>query len=108
MDQDNHAAVPCPTCGNDDIDTLVWDDDVESDFVTCHACRTRYNLHPRNPETLMKSPLAFSTRQTISLIPLLPAKNNQPHPHTQESQIGRFLSFFVGYAKSRNACQAQK
>jgi hypothetical protein len=26
MKDDNRAFAPCPTCGNDDIDSLVWDD----------------------------------------------------------------------------------
>jgi formate dehydrogenase maturation protein FdhE len=42
--EDNRAALPCPTCGNDDIDTFVWDDpDRGADFVTCLACGTRFN-----------------------------------------------------------------
>jgi Zn ribbon nucleic-acid-binding protein len=44
MDDDNHAFAACPTCGNDDIDTLVWDDpDGGADFVTCLTCGTPYN-----------------------------------------------------------------
>ena len=44
MDDDNRACTPCPTCGNDDIDKLVWDDpDGGADFVTCLVCGTRYN-----------------------------------------------------------------
>jgi ribosomal protein S27E len=40
----NRFAVPCPTCGNDDIDTLVWDDPRGgADFVTCLVCGTRYD-----------------------------------------------------------------
>jgi hypothetical protein len=26
MDNNDPAFAPCPTCGNDDVDTLVWDD----------------------------------------------------------------------------------
>ena len=37
------ASVSCPECGNDDVDTLVWDDpDDVDDFVTCWLCGTRY------------------------------------------------------------------
>jgi transcription elongation factor Elf1 len=44
LDDDNRAFAPCPTCGNDDVDTLVWDDpDGGADFVTCIPCGTRYN-----------------------------------------------------------------
>jgi hypothetical protein len=44
MDDDNRACAPCPTCGNDNVDTLVWDDpDGGADFVTCLVCGTRYN-----------------------------------------------------------------
>jgi len=43
MDDDYQAAILCPTCGNDDVDTLVWDDpELGSDFVTCLICGTRY------------------------------------------------------------------
>jgi formate dehydrogenase maturation protein FdhE len=36
--------VPCPTCGNDDVDTLVWDDEEGgADFVRCTVCGTRYD-----------------------------------------------------------------
>jgi len=44
MNDDNRAPIPCPVCGNDDIDTLVWDDpESGAQFVTCLACGTRYN-----------------------------------------------------------------
>ncbi|MHB8217068.1 MAG: hypothetical protein ACYDDS_13405 [Candidatus Sulfotelmatobacter sp.] len=44
MNDDNRAFAPCPTCGNDDVDTLVWDGpDGGADFVTCLVCGTRYN-----------------------------------------------------------------
>jgi ribosomal protein S27E len=44
MNDMNKAAVPCPTCGNDDIDTLIWDDPADlAAFVTCVLCGTRYN-----------------------------------------------------------------
>jgi uncharacterized Zn finger protein len=44
MNDDNRAFAPCPTCGNDDIDTLVWDDLYGWDgFVKCLACGTLYN-----------------------------------------------------------------
>ena len=44
MNADNRAFAACPTCGNDDIDTLVWDDpDGGTDFVACLVCGTRYN-----------------------------------------------------------------
>jgi formate dehydrogenase maturation protein FdhE len=44
MDDENRASFPCPVCGNDDIDGLVWDDpETGSDFVTCLICETRYN-----------------------------------------------------------------
>jgi hypothetical protein len=39
----NQAPMPCPTCGNDDVDTLTWDDPEVGDFVTCLACGTRYS-----------------------------------------------------------------
>ena len=44
MDDDNRACAPCPTCGNSDIDSLVWDDpDGWNGFVLCLACGTLYN-----------------------------------------------------------------
>ena len=44
MNDMNKASVPCPTCSNDDVDTLVWDDpDDLAAFVTCFLCETRYN-----------------------------------------------------------------
>jgi len=44
MNDYNRAFAPCPTCGNDDIDTLVWDDPESGfDFVTCMVCATRHN-----------------------------------------------------------------
>lgn len=47
MNDDNRASVPCPTCGNDDVDSLIWDNpNGGSSFVTCFRCGTRYN-----PET---------------------------------------------------------
>jgi len=37
------ASVPCPECGNDDVDMLVWDDPAGEDgFLTCWLCATRY------------------------------------------------------------------
>ena len=37
--------MPCPTCRNDDLDTLVWDDpEAGADNVICLVCGTRYNL----------------------------------------------------------------
>lgn len=36
--------MPCPTCGNEDVDTLVWDEPAEfTAFVTCILCGTRYS-----------------------------------------------------------------
>ncbi len=36
--------VPCPTCSNDEMDTLVWDDpNGEAEFVVCPVCGARYN-----------------------------------------------------------------
>jgi hypothetical protein len=44
MNDMNKASVPCPTCSNDDIDTLIWDDPAElTEFVTCFQCGTRYS-----------------------------------------------------------------
>ena len=44
MNDENRASMPCPNCGNDDINTLVWDDpDMGGDFVTCLVCGTRHN-----------------------------------------------------------------
>jgi uncharacterized Zn finger protein len=44
MNDNNRAFAQCPTCGNEDIDTLVWDDLYGWDgFVKCLACGTRYN-----------------------------------------------------------------
>jgi len=38
------ALVPCPTCGNDDLDKLVFDDPASGvDLVACLICGTRYN-----------------------------------------------------------------
>jgi|HubBroStandDraft_4_1064222.scaffolds.fasta_scaffold1096828_1 hypothetical protein len=54
MNDDNRASAPCPTCGNDDIDTLVWDDpDSWNGFVMCLACGTRYN-----PTSILLRPLS--------------------------------------------------
>jgi len=37
--------VPCPTCGNDDLDKLVFDDPAGgADLVVCLVCGTRYDL----------------------------------------------------------------
>jgi hypothetical protein len=37
--------MPCPMCGNDDVDTLAWDEDADdlAAFVNCILCGTRYN-----------------------------------------------------------------
>ncbi len=44
MDDDNRAFAPRPTCGDDDIDSLVWDDpDGWNGFLLCLACGTLYN-----------------------------------------------------------------
>ncbi len=44
MDNNNRASDPCPTCGNDDVDKLVWDDpETGLDFVTCFVCGTRFS-----------------------------------------------------------------
>lgn len=44
MDDNNRACTPCPLCGNDDMDTLVWDNPEHgTEFVTCLTCGTRYN-----------------------------------------------------------------
>jgi formate dehydrogenase maturation protein FdhE len=41
---DNRTFAPCPTCGNDDVDTLIWDDpDGGAEFVRCAVCGTRYS-----------------------------------------------------------------
>ncbi len=51
MNDENRAFVPCPTCGNDDIDTLVWDDpDGGIDFVVCLECGTRYHPFTGEPQ----------------------------------------------------------
>ena len=34
------VGAECPTCGEDDMDALVWDDDAEG--VTCTTCGTHY------------------------------------------------------------------
>lgn len=44
MDDDNRSSDPCPICGNDDMDTLVWDDpDLGTELVTCLICGIRYS-----------------------------------------------------------------
>jgi uncharacterized Zn finger protein len=44
MNNDNRAFIPCPTCGNDDVETLVWDELYGWDgFVKCLACGTIFN-----------------------------------------------------------------
>jgi transcription elongation factor Elf1 len=43
MDDLNQVPTPCPTCNNSDVDTLVWDNPEEGDFVTCVICGTRYS-----------------------------------------------------------------
>jgi len=45
MDNDDRPALlPCPRCGNPDVDLMIWiDPDSRVDFVTCFACGTRYD-----------------------------------------------------------------
>ena len=43
-----HARQACPTCKNDDVDKLIWDDpDDVYGYVTCLTCSTRYR--PSDP-----------------------------------------------------------
>jgi hypothetical protein len=66
MDDDNRAFAPCPTCGNDDIDSLVWDDpDGWNGFVLCLACGTLYN--PMTGEERRLPDLPDRTPRLLSL-----------------------------------------
>jgi hypothetical protein len=40
-------ADACPTCGERDVDRLVWIDSSGDDIVCCTMCGTEYD--PRNP-----------------------------------------------------------
>lgn len=38
------ALIPCPACGNDDPEALIWDEpDGGVNFVRCAVCGTRYD-----------------------------------------------------------------
>jgi len=41
---ENAELLPCPTCGTEDTEMLVWDTAIgEVDLVICPVCGTRYN-----------------------------------------------------------------
>jgi len=44
-DHNTRMGVRCPTCGNDDMEGVVFDDpEGSADIVACLRCGTRYNL----------------------------------------------------------------
>jgi len=50
-DAEGASFEPCPTCGNDNQDTLVWDDpEGGADFITCIVCGTRYDPLTGEPQ----------------------------------------------------------
>jgi hypothetical protein len=42
---------PCPSCAEDDLDQLVWQNDEQGEHVTCHSCGFCWNPnHGRAPD----------------------------------------------------------
>ena len=41
---ENSEPLPCPTCGNEETEALLWDNAAgETDLVICPVCGTCYN-----------------------------------------------------------------
>ena len=40
MDKINKACVPCPECGEDDIDRLIW---TSNSTIECLSCDCQYD-----------------------------------------------------------------